>query len=236
MALILNIETSTDVCSVALARDGAVTHSRESLTGQNHAMLVTVYINELLEESNLTMEQIDAVAVSGGPGSYTGLRIGVSVAKGICYASHLPLIAISSLEAMAHFVICNKENLHLPENGNLLLCPMIDARRMEVYTAFYDINVVQIRKIQADIIDHESYLEYLNASHVLFFGNGALKCHQAIAHPNAQFIDGITTSAKSMAPLAEKEFNLQKFVDVAYYEPFYLKDFVATFPVKNIFK
>ncbi len=236
MALILNIETSTDVCSVALARDGAVIHARENLTGQNHAMLVTVYINEVLEESNLTMEQIDAVAVSGGPGSYTGLRIGVSVAKGICYASNLPLIAISSLEAMAHFVINNKENLHIPENNNLLLCPMIDARRMEVYTAFYDVNVVQVRKIQADIIDHESYLSYLNDHPVLFFGNGALKCRDAITHPNAVFVNGITTSAKSMAPLAEKEFNLKKFVDVAYYEPFYLKDFVATIPVKNIFK
>lgn len=236
MALILNIETSTDVCSVALARDGAVIHSRENLTGQNHAMLVTVYINEVLEESNLTMEQIDAVAVSGGPGSYTGLRIGVSVAKGICYASNLPLIAISSLEAMAHFVINNKENLHIPENNNLLLCPMIDARRMEVYTAFYNVNVVQIRKIQADIIDHESYLSYLNDHPVLFFGNGALKCRDAITHPNAVFVQGITTSAKSMAPLAEKEFKLKKFVDVAYYEPFYLKDFVATIPVKNIFK
>jgi len=236
MALILNIETSTDVCSVALARDGAVIHSRENLTGQNHAMLVTVYINEVLEESKLTMEQINAVAVSGGPGSYTGLRIGVSVAKGICYASNLPLIAISSLEAMANFVINNKNNLLIPENNNLLLCPMIDARRMEVYTAFYDVNVVQIRKIQADIIDHESYLSYLNDHTILFFGNGALKCRDAITHPNAVFVKGITTSAKSMAPLAEQEFNLKKFVDVAYYEPFYLKDFVATIPVKNIFK
>lgn len=236
MALILNIETSTEVCSVVLARDGVVIQSRENLTGQNHARLVTVLIDELLSASDITIDQIDAVAVSGGPGSYTGLRIGVSVAKGICYASNLALIAITSLEAMAHYVIHNLKNYHLPETENILFCPMIDARRMEVYTAFYDKNGTQIRKIQADIIDHQSYLSYLENNTVLFFGNGSSKCRDAVTHPNAIFIDGIITSAKNMIPLAERYFGLQKFVDVAYYEPFYLKDFVATIPVKNIFK
>lgn len=235
MALILNIETSTEVCSVALARDGAVIQSRENLTGQNHARLVTVLINELFSESGITMDQIDAVAVSGGPGSYTGLRIGVSVAKGICYASNLAMIAITSLEAMAHSVIQNHKNYQLPETENILFCPMIDARRMEVYTAFYDKNGVQIRNIQADIIDHQSYLSYLENNTVLFFGNGSSKCRDAVTHPNAIFINGIITSANNMIPLAERDFRLQKFVDVAYYEPFYLKDFVATIPVKNIF-
>ena len=236
MALILNIETSTEVCSVALARDGVVIHSRENLTGQNHAMLVTVFIEELLAESNLKMEQLDAVAVSGGPGSYTGLRIGVSVAKGICYASRLPLIAITSLEAMAHHVIHHPDRYQLPKTDNVLFCPMIDARRMEVYTAFYDKEGKQVRGIQADIIDHQSYLPYLESNSVLFFGNGSAKCREAINHPNAFFINGIFTSSENMVVLAEREFHLQKFADVAYYEPFYLKDFVATIPVKNIFK
>ena len=235
MALILNIETSTEVCSVALARDGVVVHSRENLTGQNHAMLVTVFIEELLAESNLTIVQLDAVAVSGGPGSYTGLRIGVSVAKGICYASRLPLIAITSLEAMAHHVIHHPDRYQLPKTDNVVFCPMVDARRMEVYTAFYDKEGKQVRGIQADIIDHQSYLPFLENNYVLFFGNGSAKCREAINHPNAIFINGIITWAENMIPLSERDFQLQKFVDVAYYEPFYLKDFIATIPVKNIF-
>jgi len=235
MALILNIETSTEVCSVVIARDGKVIHSRENLTGQNHAMLVTVFIEEMLNEANITMEHLDAVAVSGGPGSYTGLRIGVSVAKGICYAARLPLIAITSLEAMAHHVMHRIDNYQYIQKENLLFCPMIDARRMEVYTSFYDKNGVQIRGIQADIIDHQSYLPFLEKNAVLFFGNGSAKCRDAITHPNAIFLNGIITSAENMVPLAEQDFQSQKFVDVAYYEPFYLKDFVATIPVKNIF-
>ena len=235
MALILNIETSTEVCSVALSRDGAVIHSRENLTGQNHAMLVTVFIEELLAESNLAIEQLDAVAVSGGPGSYTGLRIGVSVAKGICYASRLPLISITSLEAMAHHVIHDPDHYQLPKTNNVLFCPMIDARRMEVYTAFYDKEGRQVRDIQADIIDHQSYLPFLENNLVLFFGNGSAKCREAINHPNAIFINGIITRAENMIPLSERDFQLKKFVDIAYYEPFYLKDFIATIPVKNIF-
>ncbi len=236
MALLLNIETSTEVCSVALARDGIVVCSRENLTGQHHAELLTVYINEVLNECRIVKGQIDAVAVSGGPGSYTGLRIGVSAAKGFCYASGLPLIALSSLEAMASFVIRNLSDYQYPEKENLLFCPMIDARRMEVYTAFYDRRGSQVREIKADIIDHQSYLSYLEQNTVFFFGNGAFKCRDSISHPNALFIDGISTSAKSMATLSERAFQLRKFVDVAYYEPFYLKDFVATIPVKNIFK
>jgi tRNA threonylcarbamoyladenosine biosynthesis protein TsaB len=236
MALILNIESSTEVCSVAIARDGVMICSRENLTGQNHAKLVTVFINELLTELNLTVDQLDAVAVSGGPGSYTGLRIGVSVAKGLCYASGLPLIAITSLEAMAYHVIHNRQIIYNTKADNVLFCPMIDARRMEVYTAFYNINGIQVRGIQADIIDHQSYLQFLENNTILFFGNGADKCREVIAHPNAVFINGIITSSENMIPLSERDFKLQKFVNVAYYEPFYLKDFVATVPVKNIFK
>ena len=236
MALILNLETSTEVCSVALAQDGVVTHVRENLSGQNHAMLLTVFVKEILEESKISVDQLDAVAVSGGPGSYTGLRIGVSVAKGICYAARLPLVAITSLEAMAHYIIQNIENVYPQRPDNILFCPMIDARRMEVYTSFYDIKGSQVRCIQADIIDHQSYLPYLEDNLVLFFGNGADKCKETISHPNAVFVDFIHTSANHMAPLSEKDYMKQKFADLAYYEPFYLKDFVATIPVKNIFK
>ena len=236
MALILIIETSTEVCSVALAQDGLVTHLRENLAGQNHARLLTVFIKQLLEESKISMDQLDAVAVSGGPGSYTGLRIGVSVAKGICYASHLPLIAITSLEAMADHVIHNIEKIYPVQADNILLCPMIDARRMEVYTSVYDKNGLQVRGIQADIIDHQSYLKYLDDNSVLFFGNGADKCRETISHPNAIFIDHILSSARYVATLSERNYINRQFVDLAYYEPFYLKDFVATIPVKNIFK
>jgi tRNA threonylcarbamoyladenosine biosynthesis protein TsaB len=236
MALILNIESSTEVCSVTVARDGIAIHSREEVTGQNHARLLTVFIDEVLIRSNIVMEQLDAVAVSGGPGSYTGLRIGVSVAKGICYALHLPLCAITSLESLAHHVIHDIVRLNTMEMDNVLFCPMIDARRMEVYTAFYDKNGSQVRGIQADIIDHTSYLDFLENKPVYFFGNGSAKCRYAITHPNAIFINDILSSAKNMIPLAERNFNNQKFVDVAYYEPFYLKDFVATMPVKNTLK
>ena len=236
MALILNIETSTEVCSVALARDGKVVECRESLTGQNHAQLVTMLINEVLESASVPVAGLNAVAVSGGPGSYTGLRIGVSVAKGICYAADLPLIAITSLEAMAWHVIQHRDQYQIPQTEPVVFCPMIDARRMEVYTAFYDIQGAMIRPIQADVIDHQSYHEYLDSNKVLFFGNGAAKCHATITHPNALFLDQVNTSARNMSPLGERDFLLKKFVDVAYYEPFYLKDFIATVPVKNIFR
>ena len=235
MATILNIETSTDVCSVSLAKDGKVISLRENLNGQNHAKLLSVYIMEVMQAAQLSIKDIHAVAVSGGPGSYTGLRIGVSMAKGICYASGLPLIAVSSLEAMAHQVIHTTPVQNATETKNVLYCPMIDARRMEVYTAFYNQNGDQTRQIQADIVDHQSYLSELEHNMIYFFGNGALKCREAINHPNAIYIEGITTSSKSMAPLAEREFQLNHFEDVAYYEPFYLKDFVATVSTKNIF-
>ena len=235
MALILNIETSTEVCSVALAKNGIVINQRENQSGQNHSKLLTLFIKELLDESKVISNQIDAVAVSGGPGSYTGLRIGVSVAKGICYASQLPLIAISSLDAMAEYVMLNLEKFSLQAIGNFIMCPMIDARRMEVYTAFYNHNGEIIRNIQADIIDHQSFLEFLNLGKVLFFGNGAKKCREIITHSNAIFIENVITSASHMALLSQRNFNLGKFADVAYYEPFYLKDFVTTTPVKNIF-
>ena len=208
---------------------------RENKEGMNHAKLLTVYVEELFNELKITAEALDAVAVSGGPGSYTCLRIGVSAAKGICYAAGIPLIAISSLESMAAHVATHRQDYDLPEDEQLLLCPMIDARRMEVYSALYNTDGKQVREISADVIDHHSFQDYLTQGPVAFFGNGAGKCQRAIQHPHAHFPEDITASSQHMAPLAEKAFREKNFVDVAYYEPFYLKDFIATVPRKNIF-
>jgi tRNA threonylcarbamoyladenosine biosynthesis protein TsaB len=236
MALLLNIESSTEVCSVTLAQNGTIIQTLENLTGQNHAMLVTSYIQQIFSTQGLNMNQLDAVAVSGGPGSYTGLRIGVASAKGICYALGIPLIAITSLAAMSHHVIQNSSDYNLPRDSELLFCPMIDARRMEVYTAIYNRNEKMVREIKADIIDQYSYLSYFEKGRVVFFGNGADKCREILSHTNAYFLDHVTTSASYMTTLAEKAYQDENFVNIAYYEPYYLKDFVATIPTKNVFK
>jgi len=235
MASILCIETSTEVCSVALSVDGNLVELREDASGKNHAMLLTSFAEEVMKAQHRSFNQLDAIAVSGGPGSYTGLRIGVSTAKGLCYAAGLPLIAIPSLEAMAHHVVHNPAILGYLPNEQLYFCPMIDARRMEVYAAIYDPQMKLIRKIQADIVDHLSFAEILQDHQILFFGNGAEKCKSSILHANAQFLENISTSASYLARPAEDAFHLGRFADVAYYEPFYLKDFVATIPTKNIF-
>src|SRR5665647_1242024 len=235
MASILCLETSTEVCSVALAINGIIVEEREDKSGKNHALLLTCFAEEVMKAQNRPFNQLDAIAVSGGPGSYTGLRIGVSTAKGLCYAAGLPLIAIPSLEAMAHHIISDTYAAGTGKNEPLYYCPMIDARRMEVYAAIYDQKMQVIRKIQADIIDHLSFSELLANHKILFFGNGADKCRTTIQYPNALFLDNIKTSASHMAELAETAYQNERFVDVAYYEPFYLKDFVATIPTKNIF-
>ncbi len=229
MALILNIETSTQVCSASIAKNGKVIAFKESFEDRSHASLLTVFIDELLSENGIKPDYLEAVCVSEGPGSYTGLRIGVSVAKGICYAKNIPLIAANTLQAMASMAsnkITGEKNL---------LCPMIDARRMEVYSAVFNSDITQIRKTIAEIIDEHSYAKELLLNKIAFFGDGADKCKQLIKHDNALFIDGIYPSAKYMAPLAQKAFNNKQFKDVAYFEPFYLKDFVATIPKKKIF-
>jgi tRNA threonylcarbamoyladenosine biosynthesis protein TsaB len=235
MASILCIETSTEVCSVALALEGHVVASREDKSGKNHAQMLAGFVEDVMKTQNRPFNQLDAIAVSGGPGSYTGLRIGVSTAKGLCFASGLPLIAIPSLEAMAHHIISNPTVFSSSDKEPLLYCPMIDARRMEVYTAVYDNKLVKLKDIQAEIIDHHSFASFLKNQNVLFFGNGSGKCKMTLRHPNALFLDDITASASFMAGLAEQAFHAGNFVDVAYYVPFYLKDFVATIPTKNIF-
>jgi len=235
MGIILCLETSTEVCSVALSMDGKIVELREDKSGKNHALLLAGFVQEVMRANDMSFSCLQAIAISSGPGSYTGLRIGVSTAKGLCYAASLPLIAIPSLGAMAHHVIHSPDVHGIQQRESLLYCPMIDARRMEVYAAIYGHKMQKIRDIQADIIDHLTFSEYLQHHKIVFFGNGAAKCKTTISHHNALFLDDITTSACHMAELAETSYQSGNFVDVAYFEPFYLKDFVATIPTKNIF-
>lgn len=237
MAVILNIETATEVCSVTLAKDGETLFHKESTEGLNHSKLLTVFIEDLCKENDFDIKDIDAVAVSKGPGSYTGLRIGVSVAKGLCYGLNKPLIGIGSIEAMGYYV---SQNLSEFYSGNgaedMLFCPMIDARRMEVYAALYDIKGEEVLPVEAEIVDNKSFGAFLDKQKVTFFGNGAGKCKSEIIHSNALFEGPAKTSARFMQKLAEIKFNNKEFEDVAYFEPFYLKDFVATIPKNKVLK
>ncbi len=226
---ILHIESGTDVCSVALSRGKQLLSLRENKEGKSHAQLLAVFIDELLREQQLHINDIDAVAVSEGPGSYTGLRVGVSTAKGLCYGAQKPLIAVSSLQSLASLAI-EQELLPSP---TVLVAPMIDARRMEVYTALFNASAQQINPTEAKIIDENSFNELLAQQALLFVGNGADKCRTALTHPNAHFAS-LQASAKGMIKPALERFNRQEFVDVAYFEPFYLKDFVAIPAKKNI--
>lgn len=230
MSCILNIETSTDVCSVAISDSGQVIFNKEDHSGPNHAVKLGVYVDEALDFLDSHDLPLEAVAVSCGPGSYTGLRIGVSMAKGICYGRGVKLIAVPTLELMAVPVLLGEH----PEEEDALIVPMLDARRMEVYAEVLDRALKVVRPIQADIVDADTYKEYLDQHHVYFFGNGAAKCMETINHPNAHLVEDIEPLAKNMAPLAEKRFAEGKFEDVAYFVPFYLKDFVAKMPKKLI--
>ncbi len=229
MSCILHIETSTSVCSVAISQDAHNIFVKEEFEGPSHAVLLGVFVDEALSFIDSRGIPLDAVAVSCGPGSYTGLRIGVSMAKGICYGRDVSLIGIPTLEVLCVPVLLYHE---LPDDA--LLCPMIDARRMEVYAAIYDRALNVCRPISADIIDEESYCEFLDEHPVYFFGNGAAKCKEKITHPNARFIDNIHPLAGMMSPLAEKAIATNDFRDVAYFEPFYLKEFIATVPKKQL--
>jgi len=234
MAAILIIETSTEVCSVALSIDGTLTDLIESKEGQNHARLVSVFAEDLLKRNNINPEDLVAVAVSKGPGSYTGLRIGVSTAKGICYARHIPLIAIGTLEAMTRYVMQNRKLYNIPDDKPTLFCPMIDARRMEVFSMLYNDDGSVLKPISAVIVDETFLSEELTGKQVVFFGNGSEKCRQVLKSTNALFISEMDASAKYMCDLAWKLYNKNQFEDVAYFEPFYLKDFVATVSKKNL--
>ncbi len=234
MAKILCIETATKVCSVALFNDEKLVSLQENKTDRSHAELLTVFVEKILKENNLSVSDLDAIAVSKGPGSYTGLRIGVSAAKGLAYGANIPLISVDTLQSMA-FGVVNSDIGQEVINKKALFCPMIDARRMEVYSAFYDINTNKIKEVSADIIEEETYSEILNTQRVLFFGDGSHKCIETLTSENAIFIDDINPSAKDMGVLAFKAFTSNKFEDTAYFEPFYLKDFVAKQPKKKLF-
>ncbi len=227
MSCILNIETSTDVCSVAVSHDGTCIFDKEDHSGPNHAERLGTFVDEALSFTDNHAIPLDAVAVSCGPGSYTGLRIGVSMAKGICYGRGVKLLAVPTLE-----LLCVPVLLQELVTDDALLCPMLDARRMEVYAQLFDRSLHEVRPIHADVVDADTYKEYLDQHPVYFFGNGAKKCQEVISHPNAHFISGIEALAKNMLPLAERRMAQEQFEDVAYFVPFYLKDFVAKQPRK----
>ncbi|MDR4000316.1 MAG: tRNA (adenosine(37)-N6)-threonylcarbamoyltransferase complex dimerization subunit type 1 TsaB [Hallella sp.] len=228
MSCILNIDTSTNVCSVAVSQDGACIFDKEDHSGPNHAERLGAFVDEALSFIDNHAIPLDAVAVSCGPGSYTGLRIGVSMAKGICYGRDVKLLAVPTLELLCVPVLLRE----MVTDDDALLCSMLDARRMEVYAQLFTRSLREVRPIQADVVDADTYREYLDKHPVYFFGNGAMKCKEVIDHPNAHFIEGIEALAKNMLPLAERRMAREEFEDVAYFVPFYLKDFVAKQPRK----
>ncbi len=227
MSCIICIETATRVCSVALSVNENIVFRKEESTGPSHAVLLGVFVRDAMQYARENGLHLDAVAVSAGPGSYTGLRIGVSEAKGLCYGLNIPLIAVPTLEIMASQV---KANGHSAD----YYCPMIDARRMEVYASIYDSSLKEIRSVAADIIEAGSYEEFLSEGKVLFFGDGAGKCKEVIRSGNAHFLDGVHPLASSMVPLAIQYYQEKKYQDVAYFEPIYLKEFQATSPKRRI--
>ena len=238
MERIILIETSTALCSVALAEDGKVTAYRESSAPKAHASLTAVFVQEVLEERGVKLADCDAVCVSKGPGSYTGLRVGVSTAKGLCFGSGKPLLAVGTLDTLV------AQAAEIAGNHRFIV-PMIDARRMEVYSAVFEAQDViarseatwhsrQITETTPVIVDENSFAEYLEQGPVLFIGDGAGKCADVIKHPNAHFCQ-CNPKASAMLPPAIAAYRAEQFEDVAYFEPFYLKEFVATVSKKKLF-
>ena len=244
--MILCLETSTAVCSVALVENGNVVALRESLDGQNHAEKITLFIDEVMKEAGIAYKDLDAVATSMGPGSYTGLRIGVSTAKGLCYAMEKPLIAIDTLAAMACgfndaetqrgkvtelMVGVNSQSQCQSQHPTAILCPMIDARRMEVYSAFFNEKLERTSETEAIVIDENSFMELKQNNHLYLFGDGADKLAALFENDeNITVVEKFHCSAAYMAKLADDAFKNKQFVDTAYFEPFYLKNFVPGMP------
>ena len=226
MSLILCIETGTDICSVGIARDGELMSLRESDQGRDHAKQVAVFVDELLRETGVKPDELDAVAVGMGPGSYTGLRIGVSFAKGLCYGLNIPLLAVGSLEALTDVAIKDYEAGIIQVEGwdEALLCPMVDARRMEVYTQIFNSRCEAQSEVSAEIITEDSFSQWRAKGKLVIFGNGAAKCQEML--PDAIYID-VAPSARGLTRIAHQLLEAGKTVDIAYFEPFYLKDFVV---------
>jgi len=228
MGTILQIETATSVCSVALSVDGKTIAIKEEKAQNIHASSLTLFIEEVMKSAGINYADLDAIAVSKGPGSYTGLRIGVSTAKGLCFALDKPLIAINTLKMMASGYLSQHPNF-----GGLI-CPMIDARRMEVFTAVFSHDLAEVQHTHAKIIDEKSFAPELQNHFVAFIGDGAEKCKPTLDHPNGHFYNENFNSAALMSGLAHDAFQSKSFEDVAYFEPFYLKDFVLTTPKKKV--
>lgn len=234
MALILCIETGTDVCSVGIARDGRLLSLRESDEGREHAKKVGVFVDELLRENRLLPDELDAVAVGKGPGSYTGLRIGVSFAKGFCYGIGKPLIAVGSLDALAEVACEDYEAgiLDIDDWDAARLCPMVDARRMEVYARVFDTAGAPLSEVTAEVVTADSFAAWRSGkSPFVIFGSGARKCRETL--PDARFVE-VAPSARGLTRLAQEAFDAGRFEDLAYFEPFYLKDFVVTTSKKKL--
>jgi tRNA threonylcarbamoyladenosine biosynthesis protein TsaB len=234
MAFILYIESATKVCSVALSEDDRLIAIREENTGgYAHSSLLTSFMEEVLDEAGITAKDLAAVCVSMGPGSYTGLRIGVSAAKGLCYGLDIPLIAIDTPEAMAHHcskLLSTRTDMISATALEAIFCPMIDARRMEVYTCLFDCRLQRINDIEAMVVESDSFSDILDGHKLFVFGDGAEKCKDILTRKNAVFFDHINPSASGLIEPAYKKFQNKEFVDLAYFEPFYLKDFVAGKP------
>ena len=228
MALILSIETGTDICSVALANDGELMALRESDEGRDHAKKVALFVDELLKETGVQPTDLDAIAIGKGPGSYTGLRIGVSFAKGMCYALNIPLIAIGSLDALTEVAREDYDagilDIEDEKWANANLCPMVDARRMEVYSQIFNTEGCAQSEVVAEIVTEESYRQWRDGHTFIIFGNGAKKCTEVIT--DAKFVS-VAPSARGIVRLAEEAFAAGKFEDLAYFEPFYLKEFLV---------
>ena len=228
MALILSIETGTDICSVALANDGELMALRESDEGRDHAKKVALFVDELLRETGVQPSDLDAIAVGKGPGSYTGLRIGVSFAKGLCYALNIPLIAVGSLNALTEVAREDYDagilDVEEQEWSNAVLCPMVDARRMEVYTQVFDTAGTPHSEVVAEVVTEESLREWRTKGKLVMFGNGSAKCMELLSDAIQV---SVSPSARGIVRLAEEAFNAGKFEDIAYFEPFYLKEFLV---------
>ncbi len=240
MPSILHIETTTKACSVGLSHGGQLIALRESVSHEySHSSSLTVFMEDVMREAGKNPSEIDAVAVSHGPGSYTGLRIGVSAAKGFCYARDIPLIAIDTLKALAKTAIhklTGQEGLVSLAALEAVFCPMIDARRMEVYYALFRHDLISMQETRAEVIDENTFSKLLEDYKIIFFGDGAEKCRSVIKSCNAMFLDDVWPSASGMAEEAERHFEQGNFVNLAYFEPFYLKDFVAGKPkVKGLY-
>lgn len=230
MGLILCIETATNVCSVALSADGKQTAEQTLVSDNEHAALLVRFIDAVLSAGDCNVSSLGAVAVSMGPGSYTGLRIGVAAAKGLCYSLGIPLIAIPTMQMLA-LGIKNRYTETSDSGNTYSLCPMIDARRMEVYSGLYNSNLQETREVRAEIIGPESFGSELDRGTIVFGGSGSDKCRSLLSgHPHAVFVENVSLTAADMAAFAEERFKSGKFENIAYFEPFYLKDFIAGKP------